>query len=268
MPTYRTSDTGSQDGFTTGSGSSRTWDETGVTLGTAGDIGLRFKISSSSSDSEGRLLNPARLYSPFTLTLYTTNTLGGTYRLFIVPESAPAAYGTTVGTDFPRDRLDKETTAGGTGALKDSLGTELTSATVTITVASADTAVSWTDLDIYSLLLHTNISDWNGYICLTILRGDFSVVGFHSSRAANSAYVPTLVTNEVAFHTGILQGPAVGHRARSRLCPRTGLPVSSDEMVRDGYSEGLMVSPEAWDPEAPDDEYVPNPHEGVVDDEV
>jgi hypothetical protein len=29
-----------------------------------------------------------------------------------------------------------------------------------------------------------------------------------------------------------------------------------------------MVSPESWDPEDPEDRYVPSPFEGVLDDEV
>jgi hypothetical protein len=46
------------------------------------------------------------------------------------------------------------------------------------------------------------------------------------------------------------------------------MPVASDHMTRDGYVEGMMVSPEGWDPRDPEDRYSPSPLEGVVDDEV
>ena len=265
MPTYATSDTGSQDGYRSGNN----FDESTATLNPTGAgsarFGLRFKVFNGSFDAESRPLGAPRPYTSLSLTLYTAGSLAlpMDLDLYFVPEAAPAAYASSA-TLLPGSRSEDTT-----GVFKDINGVALSGSTITMAAGvPSGTAATWTDLSIHSLMPYITSSSWNGYICLTIFSSQYVGVSLHSSRGTTASLHPTLTTNEVAFHTGILQGPAVGHRARSRLCPRTGLPVSSDEMVRDGYSEGLMVSPEAWDPEAPDDEYVPNPHEGVVDDEV
>jgi hypothetical protein len=108
---------------------------------------------------------------------------------------------------------------------------------------------------------------WNGIISLSIFWWG-QTANWYSDEDPGTGNEPTLTTTETPFHTGFIKGPAFGRRARSRHCPRTGLPVASDEVIRDGYSEGLMVSKEGWDPEDPEEKYVPSPLEGVVDDEA
>jgi hypothetical protein len=108
---------------------------------------------------------------------------------------------------------------------------------------------------------------WNGIISLS-LYWDGLPVAWNADEGAGTGDEPSISTTEISHHTGFIKGPAFGRRARSRHCPRTGLPVASDEVIRDGYSEGLMVSKEGWDPEDPEEKYVPSPLEGVVDDEA
>ena len=115
-------------------------------------------------------------------------------------------------------------------------------------------------------------SSWNGIVSLSLAwiddTGLTTPVAWVSDEGAGTGDEPSLLATEVGFHTGFIDGPAFGRRARSRHCPRTGLPVASDAVIRDGYSAGLMVSKEGWDPEDPEDRYVPSPLEGVVDDEA
>jgi hypothetical protein len=113
-------------------------------------------------------------------------------------------------------------------------------------------------------------SSWNGIISLTVVVNlfVFAALRIHTAESLTPTLAPSISTTEVPFHTGEWAGPAFGRRARTRHCPRTGMPVASDHMTRDGYVEGMMVSPEGWDPRDPEDRYSPSPLEGVVDDEV
>ena len=220
-------------------------------------IGMRYQLHTE-FDSESRPIEPALVWPSFDLTLYLAeaqlNT--GTFHLGIVPEAAPEAYSVALS---PNDRDEV--------ALLDTSGD---ASSVTITIGAAlGTAVTFSNVAISTtmtrLLRH---SSYNGYFCLTITCDDGDRAIFHSSSATNSAYYPTLTTTEVAFTTGMWDGDSIDRRSRMRHCPRTGMPVASDAMIRDGWTEGLMVSEEGWEPEDPEDRYVPNPHEGVVDDEV
>jgi len=68
-------------------------------------------------------------------------------------------------------------------------------------------------------------------------------------------------------HTGWVDAP---NRKRTRAVHdyTMGYPTLSDEFVRDGFLEGIMVHRDSWDPKDPEPTYVINPLEGVVDDEI
>ena len=57
-------------------------------------------------------------------------------------------------------------------------------------------------------------------------------------------------------------------RVRVARDSRFGMPTWTDELVEDEFTEGLWVRADNKDPEDKYREYVPNPHEGVRDDDV
>jgi hypothetical protein len=259
MAVYTPLGTGAQDGYTV-VGVPNTWKEDGVTLsgGISSPIGLRFQLHTE-FDSESRPIEPALVYPSFDLTLYTAElyTIGTAFpfSLSVVVASAPALY-----SDSLLPNLRDET------ALYDTSGDLATQSLVLNDPAG--TALTFSSVSTAPLVQYLRHSSYNGYICLTITQTGLGGLLFHSSEATNSALRPTLTTTEESFTTGMRDGDSIGRRSRMRHCPRTGMPVASDDMIRDGWSEGLMVSPEGFDPEDPRDKYVPNPNEGVVDDEV
>ena len=258
MPVYQTTDTGAQDGFSIPLLGQ--WVETGDAIGTGASltgtsvIGLRFRLHTQ-FDSESRPIEPALVWPSFSLTLYLSEIQDGatTCELRGTPEAAPAAWSDS---NLPPPTAE---------ILTDLDGNDLTIEIPHLT--AANTAITFASVDPSSWVRHLRHSSYNGYFSLVLWATPNDVL-FHSSRTANSALWPTLTTTEESFTTGMLNGDSIGRRSRMRHCPRTGMPVASDAMVRDGYTEGLMVSPEGWDPDDPEDRYVPNPNEGVVDDEV
>jgi hypothetical protein len=255
MPTYLTSDAGAQDGFKTSGG---LWDETSTTMGgsSTNPLGLRFKLHSS-FDSFNRPLDPNYIWPTFDITLYLSAAPATSCILFLqyLAESAPAAFSDSLLPD-------------GRGAV---LMVDSNGAPTTQTIAqgtASGTAVTFSGIPSNPFIPYIRSSAWNGYIGLVFSLTTLSSVFFHTSRATNPAFAPKLTTSEAKFHTGHLDGPAFGRRARLVHCPRTGMPLASDELVRDGYNDGMMVSPEGWDPEDAPDRYAHNPLEGVVDDEV
>jgi len=243
---YTTTATGAQDGNTTILG---VWDgaAAAIAFNSLTPTGIQFAVHTA-FDSEGRPLDPVLVYPSFVLTLTGTGNPGvdSTITTSFVPETAPEPYSTTLA---PGSRNEVELAE-------------------TVWPAAATSL----EITVPTILMFEYLknSAWNGIISLS-----FATVGnvlfspvVHSAEAADPTLAPSINTTEVAFHTGQLEGPAFGRRARLRHGPRTGMPLASDQLVRDGYVEGMMVSPEGWEPEDPEDKYVPNPLEGVLDDET
>ena len=244
MAVYSTTTAGAQDG----SAFAGVWDDAAFVLPVSVGVttGLQFVVHTE-FDAEGRPLDPALIYPSFDLTLSVNLALSpGTVDISFVPEAAPQPYSNLL-LPGARDEV----------------------ALVSVDVAMIDTTTVVT-VPTVLMVEYLRSSDWNGIISLT-LEGDFGLlasVSYHSADGPDPTLAPTATTIEVPFHTGEWDGPAFGRRARTRHCPRTGMPVASDHMIRDGYVDGMMVSAEGWEPVDPEDKYAPSPLEGVVDDEV
>ncbi len=228
--------------------------------------GMRIQLHTE-FDSQSRPIEPRMIWPSFSMRFHLRFTLAldAIYQLSFVPEAAPDSYSNNA---LPDER--DETILSN----KDGDSFDLYGATpVRVSAGSTEgDPVLFSDVDPEPIIQYMRSSSYNGYIAFTLTTFTLDWAGLgcpvYTHNTPNTQWWPILTTEEIGYHTGILDGPAVGRRSRSRHCPRTGMPVASDAMVRDGYSEGLMVSQEAWDPENPEDRYVPNPNEGVVDDEV
>ena len=244
MAIYDTTAAGAQDGQVVAG----VWAEGGATILLTGlsTGGLQFVVFNN-FNAEGTPLDPPLIYPSFELTLtVVTGDVGGSVDVYFVPEAAPLPYSNAL---LPGGR-DEVLLVESEYAFGDP--------TIDITVPTV------------LMVEYLRNSSWNGIISLTLV-SDINVLfplNVHSAEGADPTLAPSINTTEVPFHTGEWEGPAFGRRARTRHCPRTGMPVASDHMVRDGYVEGMMVSAEGWEPSDPEDRYFPNPLEGVVDDEV
>ena len=272
MPIYTPTGTGAQDGYNNGG----VWTEsettlktggTGVGGGEGGPMGFRFKLHSE-FDSESRPIEPALVWPSFSLSLTVAVSDDDgivdsiPFWVYGVLEAAPEPYSNDL---LPRNSPRNETEF----RLLDANGDD-NAATYTMS-DGVGTVLTWPYLDMSSLVSSHRSSQYNGFLCLTVQRAggnNFGTVEFHSSEGATASFFPALTTTESAFTTGMLDGPSLHQRSRMRHDPRTGMPVASIAMVRDGFREGQMLSQEAWDPEDPPERYVPDPNEGVVDDEV
>lgn len=123
----------------------------------------------------------------------------------------------------------------------------------------ASLAEAWNQFWVFRL----SSANWNGRVAFII----------QDPSAANTVNYSYLTGTELVitasvwpFDTGVLGWPL--GMGRVRLCPKSGLPTLASEFVRDGYVEGMWVSPDYWDPEDPPDTFRPNPREGVVKDEL
>lgn len=104
---------------------------------------------------------------------------------------------------------------------------------------------------------------WSGRLAL----GMISTPGSGRVRLKNGPSFPfKFVTSQTPFFSGISGG--YQPRARAVRDTRFGVPTLSSRLVRDEDSPGLWVRPSDQDPEDPATEYVPDPMEGVVDDEI
>ena len=84
---------------------------------------------------------------------------------------------------------------------------------------------------------------------------------------------PTLVMSETPSHTGMMVGESeLKRKARAVHSYKSGFPYLSDEAVPDGFTDGIMMHPDDYDPIDPvaqgRGDYVPSASESVVDDEV
>lgn len=104
---------------------------------------------------------------------------------------------------------------------------------------------------------------WNGRIAITL-----EAVGANGFRASNNPATPVLgVTSQTPFFTGLVGGPT-GHHVRAVRDGRFGVPCFNNEVVEDQEHHGVWVR--SWDRDPEDDpgSWVPDPNEGVVDDEI
>lgn len=106
-------------------------------------------------------------------------------------------------------------------------------------------------------------SQWNGYVAFSLLVT--SVTNGFTFNDETDTPAPTLDVTSVPFHTG--HGSEKGS-GRAVHCPKLGTPVMTTEMVRDGFFENMLVCQDGFDPRDPEPRYVPNPKEGVVDDDA
>jgi hypothetical protein len=84
---------------------------------------------------------------------------------------------------------------------------------------------------------------------------------------------PEFAARQTPFHTGMMVGESeIKRRARVVHSYKSGFPYLSDEAAPDGYTDGIMMHPDDFDPIDPVDQgrgdYVPSPDESVVDDEI
>ena len=99
-------------------------------------------------------------------------------------------------------------------------------------------------------------------VYIEVVGGD---VQFYSTRGSGTT--PGLNVVEHGFHSGHNTG--ILRDSRIRHCPRSGLPDHADKYIPDGYVEGLMVSPDWYEPEDRTgmDRIIPS-EEGVIKDEA
>ena len=104
--------------------------------------------------------------------------------------------------------------------------------------------------------------------------GDISLsLIFATGLATVQVINPTLVMTETPFHTGMMVGESeLKRKARAVHSYKSGFPYLSDEAVPDGFTDGIMMHPDDYDPIDPvaqgRGDYVPSASESVVDDEV
>ncbi len=242
--------------------------------------GFRFDISSTySTDSERGLPLEPPIFNYMELTLSrateVANTSGVGY-VFFVPEFEPPRY--SIGR---RPSQRDEWLIGYT----DSAFSDTTS--VTLPIGDKDTRIlpaNFPDgvqpaLDELAANdqgnLMNNFGRFQSFLQNSQADGTFAlsvyieVVGgdvqFYSTRSSGT--VPGLNVVEHGFHTGHNTG--ILRDSRIRHCPRSGLPDHADKYIPDGYVEGLMVSPDWYEPEDRTgmDRIIPS-EEGVIKDEA
>ncbi len=112
----------------------------------------------------------------------------------------------------------------------------------------------------------TSQEGWTGRVALSIRQsGSGGVVRLKNG----PSYAVEALTTQQDWWNGCA-GPGWGVRGRVRAVRdgRFGLPALSTQLRRDGDNPGLWVRGTDWDPEDPSTQYVPDPKEGVVDDEI
>jgi hypothetical protein len=274
-----------QDGY---SRTNTIWDESRTYNGDAGETecwyGFVFDVSSlySTESERGLALEPPIInYMELTLNRVgaAVSTAGEAY-VFFVPSFTQIAY--AAGASNPSRW--SEWLIGYTNTASVFTGTTLTIPigdddsiisslpTRSYFVAPSNTAVNGSDTgDLIAnfgrFQGYVRNSQWDGTfalsVYLTVTGGD---VQMWSSRGSGT--VPGLNVTTHGFHSG-QQGLPLRRRARVRHDPKSGFPGLSDEFIKDGYREGMMVLPESWDPEdRTGQDFYPPPSEGVVDDEV
>jgi hypothetical protein len=263
VPDYTTGQPGGQDGSSIGGG----WVEAGTFLqhgaGTDGWIGLVFDFQRNTEGERGLLLEPPLLNS-LTLTLVRSNVgaMTGELQVWYVPEMEPAAYATA---RLPGTRSEVQLSTTGAGFdLGAGAGDVVRLTVLAPPPAQGIFAVPNTRQD--GLRAQLLSGRWRGQLALSVQLVGGSGTALWGSSESPVLAAPTLASSESPFHTG-QHNIAHGRRARVRHDPKDGLPYLSDEYVRDGYVEGMMVHPDNWDPVDPPDPHTP-PNEGVIRDEV
>jgi hypothetical protein len=124
--------------------------------------------------------------------------------------------------------------------------------------------------------VHYELTDWD-YILEDAASNGIINLAFYidTGAGATGAFMvsPTLTVVETPFHTGMMVGEEqLRRRARVVHSYKSGFPYLSDEAIPDGFTDGIMMHPDDFDPIDPvaqgRGDYVPSPLEGVVDDEV
>lgn len=106
------------------------------------------------------------------------------------------------------------------------------------------------------------LKNWTGHFHLALVGNVFGL-------GTVTVTAPTLELEWLPFFSGCAgPGWGVGGRVRAVRDHRFGMPILSNKLIRDGDNPGLWVRASDWDPEDPPNEYVPDPLEGVVDDEI
>ena len=278
LGTYTPSQWGTYDYGTT------TWDDSAVILtgyennvppGTdRRDIGLQFQLYTLNTDS-GLPVNPVLFPEPrpydfvtdtaaesgtFSLSLRTINLIAvndGTLSVYLVPEVDPAVF-TTASPPFSR----------GEGA--DTLLAQIDHRPPP-TFAELEFALSFAVLKPY--IQHPNFRgklafsiDWTASIGGGIFMASPGVL-------IPGPFAPTITARQTPFHTGMMVSESeLQRKSRAVHSYKSGFPYLSDEAAPDGFTDGIMMHPDDYDPIDPvaqgHGDYVPAPNESVVDDEV
>jgi hypothetical protein len=263
------------------------WIDTGggLILGTLGapsgasNIGLQFQMHTLDAD-QGYSLNPpiiqeprpldivtgaAEETTPFSLRLSTVpglNLAAGTFVVHFVPEVNPAPF-STASPPFSRGELGNVAVGalvyGGLDPTRQIIDLDF------LTVTNA-----WNIMEPF--IRHPN---WRGRVAFSILwfAGTGRTSVYSSEGAPTLAETPELQVRECPFHTGMM----VGHeelqlKSRAVHSYKSGFPYLSNQAIPDGFTEGIMMHPDDYDPIDPvaqgHGDYVPSPKETEVDDDV
>ena len=228
-----------QDGHITAGG---LWNDTDATLipgdGTTADanswLGLILDFGDTTeSERSLRLDPPIRQLSNLILTESGATASDCTLYLYFVNEFTPADYSDTA---LP-------------GARGEAIADNLVS-TVTMNGASGTTSATFSFANdtpngrLRSLMLNAN---WNGRLARSVQMFSNSSAGIAFISTEGVGNSPTLTLEESNFHTG--HNKKFNVRGRARHCARSGLPANTVDLVEDGFTEGIHVLPEWWEPE-------------------
>lgn len=230
-------------------------------LGFTSRLGLRFQFPGLQFDSGGLVLDPP-IFATATLRLFNsvTNPTAVPLKFFQVLDDQPAPFALATDLYPSTTQLLSVLTnsAGGTPASQ-SFGPLAAGSFVDFPFRT-DLVMACTNK------VRTGIT-WNGYLDLIVTvdeTADYSLFLY----ANTVGFTPILTVTYVPFHTGHWSDrPEVGRAVHSM---RSGIPALSGDLTEDGYSDGIWVTAQEWDPDDPFefDEYVPSGDEGSRQDEV
>jgi hypothetical protein len=162
---------------------------------------------------------------PTVLTL-TVTAGSGVVDVYFVPDTTPANYSTSLLPGTRSERLIASSQSASSGVI-----------TVDLTGGS-------NLADLPSFVAH---SDWDGKIALSLQVTSDSLTFALEDYTGGAVDFPSLTAQVWSLDTGHRKD--TGRRARARNCPRSGLPMLTDELQEDQFIRGFSVLADWWEPE-------------------